>query len=371
MDTVMVRTISPPERRKLHRLKQQRTNQVNCSHARIILLSSGRVANREISLRVGCSPQWVRQIIHRFNHGGIGAVEWYPYWQVRNTPRKYFADVVEQIAEVALSSAKALIGMTQWSLSKLREYLVSQKILSQISLEWLRNLLRRYGIRWRRTKTWKVSTDPQFWHKYRRIRRLYHRRPAGGRRICVDEFGPLNLEPRHGRCLAKKGRKHVERHRANYHRLTGVRHFLAAYDLETGRLFGQFTLHKTAKEWLSFLKVLRRRYRRNETLHIVLDNYKPHLAGTVLRWAKSHGIKFYLVPTNASWLNRIECQFTALKKFALDNSDYQTHEDQQEGIESYLAWRNGRREIAIESWRSHIRKTRGREDVAGPQATAA
>lgn len=371
MDTVIVRRVSPPERRQLHRLKRQLSNHVNCSHARIILLSSGRVANREIALRVGYSQQWVRQIIHRFNHGGIGAVEWYPYWQARNTPRKYFADVVEQIAEVALSSAKALIGMTQWSLSKLREYLVSQKILPSISLGWLRTLLLRYGIGWRRTKTWKVSTDPEFWQKYRRIRRLYGHRPSGGRRICVDEFGPLNLQPRHGQCLAKKGRKHVERHRANYHRLRGVRHFLAAYDLETGRLFGEFTAHKTGKEWLSFLKALRRRYRRSETLHIVLDNYKTHLTAKVLAWAKSHRIKFYWVPTNASWLNRIECQFTALKKFALENSDYRTHEEQQEAIESYLAWHNGCREIAIESWRSHIRKTRNHKDAAPSLATAA
>lgn len=371
MDTVRVRTVSPPERRKLHRLKRQRTNQVNSAHARIILLSSGGVRNREIALCVGYTPQWARQIIHRFNRGGLGAIEWYPYWQVRDAPRKFFADLVEQVAEIALSSAKALIGMTQWSLSKLREYLVSQKIVPSISLEWLRSLLLRYGIRWRRTKTWKASTDPQFWQKYRRIRRLYRRRPPGGRRICVDEFGPLNLEPRRGQCLAKKGSKPVERHRANYHRLSGVRHFLAAYDLETGRLFGQFTLRKRAKEWLSFLKALRRRYRRTETLHIVLDNYKTHLAAAVLRWAKSHDITFYWVPTNASWLNRIECQFTALKKFALDNSDYQTHEEQQEAIESYLAWRNGRREIAIESWRSHIHKTRRPKHAAGSQAKAA
>ena len=50
------------------------------------------------------------QIIHRFNRGGISAVEWYPYWQVHNAPRKFFAEVVEQIAEVALSSAKQLSG---------------------------------------------------------------------------------------------------------------------------------------------------------------------------------------------------------------------------------------------------------------------
>lgn len=355
MDRVRTRTVAPPERRRLHRLKRQRTNQVNSSHARIILLSSGRVANREIARRVDRTPQWVRQIIHRFNNGGLAAIEWYPYWQVRDTPRKFLAEAVEQVAEVALSSPQALIGMTQWSLSKLRAYLISQKIIPSISLSWLGTLLLRFGIRWRHTKTWKESKDPEFATKYRRIRRLYQRRPAGGRRICVDEFGPLNLQPRPGRCFAKKGRKPVERHRATYHRQGGVRHFLAAYDLETGRLFGQFTKQKTWVEFLAFLKWLRRRYRRDETLHIVLDNYGPHKKQEVLDWAKQHHVKFYFTPTNASWLNRIESQFTALKKFALENSDYRSHEEQQEAIVSYLEWRNGRREIAIESWRSHIR----------------
>jgi hypothetical protein len=90
----------------------------------------------------------------------------------------------------------------------------------------------------------------------------------------------------------------------------------------------------------------------------VFDNYSPHLTDEVQSWARTHKVKFYLTPTNESWLNRIESQFTALKKFALDNPDFRRHEEQQEAIESYLAWRNGRREIAIESWRSHIRKNR-------------
>jgi transposase len=367
MDKVRTRTIAPPERGKLHRLKRQATNQVNSSHARIILLSSGGLANREIAERVDRTPQWVRQIIHRFNRGGVGAIEWYPYWQVRDAPRKFFAEVVEQIAEVAISSPKSLLGMTQWSLSKLREYLVSQKIVARISLDWLHTLLVRYGIHWRHTKTWKDSNDPEFWPKYRRIRRLYRRRPSGGRRICVDEFGPLNVQPRQGQCLALKGKKRVDRLRATYHRRGGVRHFLAAYDLETGRLFGQFYAHTTWQQWLAFLKWLCRRYRPSETLHLVLDNYGPHLTEEVLRWVRTHNIKLYFVPTNASWLNRIESQFTALRKFALDNSDYQSHEEQQAAIESYLAWRNGRREIATESWRSHIRN---RSQQQHPQAFA-
>ena len=370
MDKVRVRPVAPPERRKLHRLKRQMTNQVNGSRARIVLLSSGGVSNREIAFRTGRSPQWVRKIIHRFNQHGLAGIEWYPYWQTRDTPRKFFANVVEEIAEIALSSPQALIGMTHWSLSKLREYLVGQGVLSTISLNWLRTLLLRFGIRWRHTKTWKESNDPEFWDKYRRIRRLYQHRPAQGRRICIDEFGPLNLQPRHGRCFAKPSRKRVERHRATYHRTGGVRHFLAAYDMETGRLFGQFREHKTSVEFLSLLKWLRRRYRRHETLHIVLDNYGPHKKREVLAWAQHNKVKFYFTPTNASWLNRIESQFTALKHFALDNSDYRTHAEQQEAIESYLAWRNGRREIAVESWRSQIRTQYHNHNRDAPSATA-
>jgi transposase len=357
MVRVRVRRVTPYERRRLHRMKRERSNHVNSSHARIILLSCGRVCNREIAQLVGYSARWVREIIHRFNRGGLAAIEWYPIFHSPGGPRRFFADVVEQIAEVALSSPKTLIGMTQWSLSKLREYLVSQKIIGRISLEWLRTLLKRCKINWRHTKTWKESTDPEFWPKYRRIRRLHARRPVNGRRICVDEFGPLNLQPRHGHCLSRKGKKSVERLRATYSRKGGVRHFLAAYDLETGKLFGQFYRQKRWTEFLSFLKWLRRRYRKKETLHIVMDNYGPHLKAEVVEWAKQNNVKFYLTPTNASWLNRIECQFTALKKFALENSDYQSHEEQQAAIESYLSWRNGKRSIAIEPWRSRIRRT--------------
>jgi Winged helix-turn helix len=88
MDHVHTRSVAPPERRKLHRLKRQASNQVNSSHARIILLSSSGIGNREIATRVDRTPQWVRQIIHRFNRGGLGAIEWYPYWHVNHTPRR-------------------------------------------------------------------------------------------------------------------------------------------------------------------------------------------------------------------------------------------------------------------------------------------
>ena len=354
MDKVVARTLRPGEGRKLQRLKRQLSNAVNCRHARIILLSRGRVCNREIASRVGCSPQWVRKVIHRFNQGGIDAISWYPYYSARAGPIKFMADVTEQIAEVALSPPARLIGMSVWSLAKLRAYLMAQKIVPGISIERLRQILHERKIRWRHTKTWKESTDPEFWPKYRRIRRLYAHRPADGRRISIDEFGPLNLLPRHGMHYACTA--HVDRLRATYTRKGGVRHLFGAYDLERDTLVGTFTEKKNWTTFLQFLKWLRSRYRGTEVLHVILDNAGFHLKAEVLQYAASHRIKFYFTPTGASWLNRIECHFTALRKFTLDNTDYGSHEDMQAAIHRYLDWRNGVREISVENWRLYCRQ---------------
>jgi hypothetical protein len=63
------------------------------------------------------------------------------------------------------------------------------------------------------------------------------------------------------------------------------------------------------------------------------------------------GILFCFTPTAASWLNRIESHFAALKKFALDTSDHRSHEAQQEAILDYLDWRNRKRLLATRPWR--------------------
>ena len=349
MDKVKARPFRPHEKKKLHRLKRQKGNAVNARHARIVLLARGGARNRDIASQVDCSPQWVRIVIHRFNGRGLDGITWSP-WMHTSARARFTAAVREQIAEIALSPPRRLIGMTRWSLAKLRDYLVEQKVVARISPRWLGALLHRAGVRWRRTKTWKESTDPDFWPKYRRIRRLYRGRPAGGRRICVDEFGPLNLRPRQGCCLRGRGQR-LERHRATYNRKGGVRHWLAAYDLETDRLIGVFRKRKTWAEFLGFLKWLRWRYPGGQVLHVVLDNYGPHLKAEVLAWAWSHRVKFYFTPSNASWLNRIESQFSELKEFALNNSDYRSHEEQIEAILLYLDWRNRRRRIALQDWK--------------------
>jgi hypothetical protein len=39
-------------------------------------------------------------------------------------------------------------------------------------------------------------------------------------------------------------------------------------------------------------------------------------------------------------MNRLECQFTALREFTLNGTDHATHREQNSMIRRYIAWRN-------------------------------
>jgi len=77
---------------------------------------------------------------------------------------------------------------------------------------------------------------------------------------------------------------------------------------------------------------------------IVLDNWSPHRSTktdtTVGDWAKANNVELAYTPHYASWLNRIEAQFTALRYFCVDGTDHPDHETQARMIRRYIAWRN-------------------------------
>jgi transposase len=169
--------------------------------------------------------------------------------------------------------------------------------------------------------------------------------------FCMDEFGPLNLVPHPGKQWAPVSGKHKDpdraprrRRRATYKRPHGVRHLLAAYDLNKDRLYGHIKPKKGRTEFLAFCRYLRTLYPPKVRIGIVLDNFSPHLSTKVDprvgNWARDNNVELAYVPFYASWLNRIEAQFTALRYFALDGTDHESHRAQARMIRRYIAWRN-------------------------------
>lgn len=47
-------------------------------------------------------------------------------------------------------------------------------------------------------------------------------------------------------------------------------------------------------------------------------------------------------PSNASSLNWIESEFTALRYFAVDGTDYRSHAEQDNAVGRYIRWRHHR-----------------------------
>ena len=209
--------------------------------------------------------------------------------------------------------------------SKLADYLVAEGVVTDISHEGLRQLLHQEGVRFQAVRTWKRSNDPDFERKRDRIVKLYALAEAGAVVvICLDEFGPLNLQPQPGgRGWAPRAKpKHI---RATYLRPHGVRHPISAYDVGSDRLDGHIKKRKSRVEFLEFCRYIRSLYPATMRLHFVLDNFSPHMGEKVRTWAADNNVELAHTPFYASWLNRIEAQFKALRYFCLNGTDHSDH----------------------------------------------
>jgi transposase len=179
--------------------------------------------------------------------------------------------------------------------------------------------------------------------------------PAHTEISSADSLPPNRPLHRHLECRptqwAERGGRHKDpdreprpRRRATYTRLYGVRHLFAAYDLGKDKLYGHIKKTKNRSKFLEFCRYLRTLYPLTVRLAIVCDNYSPHLTTKRCRrvadWAEANNVEIAYTPTNSSWLNRIEAQFTALRYFTLDGTDHPTHEAQASMIRRYIIWRN-------------------------------
>ncbi len=336
--SVFVRPLSLDEGRRLARITRGAKNPVRLRRAMVVMMSGQGQTVRDITSLLQVSEDYVRDVIHAFNERGFDALDPKPSGGRRKRIGEQLRSWICTIARTSPADW-GLTGFSTWSLAILREHLLREGIVAAISWETLRRILHAGGVSWQTATTWKASTDPDFVGKMRRVLDLYDSPPADGRVVCVDEFGPLNLQPRKGK--AWRPHRRPRRQRATYTRTAGVMHMLAALDLATGRLFYRIRARKRCNEFLDLLKVLRARWP-GEKLYVVCDNFSPHRHARVHTWCAAHQVELVFLPTYGSWLNWIESEFAALRYFALNGTDHHSHTEQNTAIASYVRWRNTR-----------------------------
>jgi transposase len=355
---IRVREISNEEGQRLLRIVRRSSGSVvTWRRAQMVLLSAQGMDVAQIAKVAFTSEDRVRAVLHNFNDDGFDSL--YPKY-AGGRPPTFTLPQRQAIKKIALARPQDHgLPFSTWSLSKLADFLVAEGVVDDISHEGLRVLLREEGVSFQVIKTFKASNDPDFEAKKNRVLELYDladgkAKPGRGDPtvvFCMDEFGPLNLQPHPGKqwapVAAGKGDPEAprrRRRRATYKRPHGVRHLLAAYDLSRDRLYGHVKVRKGRTEFLEFCRYLRSLYPPEVRIAIVLDNFSPHLSTKkdtrVGDWAEANNVELAYVPFYASWLNRIEAQFTALRYFALDGTDHPTHRAQATMIRRYIAWRN-------------------------------
>ena len=237
-----------------------------------------------------------------------------------------------------------------------------------LSYSSVQRIWRAHGLKPHLVETFKVSRDKNFAAKVEDVVGLYLDPPDRALVFCVDEKSQIQALDRIQPGLpVKKGRCGTITYDYERHGTTSL---FAALDIATGKVIGECMKRHRHQEWVKFLKLIDRSTPKGLDLHLIVDNYATHKHPKVQRWLKRHPrFHIHFTPTSASWLNRIECHFTALKKFALDNTDYRSHPEMQTAIHSYLRWRNGQRKISSQSWQTY--KARRAESAPHRAAGAA
>ena len=139
--------------------------------ARIIALSWDGLRVPAIAVRLECHHKTVRKWLHRFNTQGLDGLGDRPGCgrkrRITEDERSRIIALVEQTPpgrlEIQPSNelwAADVKGPEEWTLDALAATAQAEGI--QISRSQVRRILLAEGVRWRRTRTWTTSRDPEF-----------------------------------------------------------------------------------------------------------------------------------------------------------------------------------------------------------------
>jgi transposase len=139
--------------------------------ARIVALSWDGLAVPAIAAQIGCHENTVRRWLHRFNASGLDGLGDRP-----GAGRKRRITEAERSRIIALArsvppgrldrdgagelAADDEDGPAQWTLDTLSQAARDAGI--RVGRSQVRRILRAEKVRWRRTRSWATSTDPEF-----------------------------------------------------------------------------------------------------------------------------------------------------------------------------------------------------------------
>ncbi len=333
---IMVLELQPEQRADLQRrLRAPTTTQRDALRARIVLARAQGLSVTQVARQLGSSVPTVCLWSKRFRAEGLDGLQDRP-----GRGRKSWLPA-QTVARIVSQAAQPPPGQARWTTRSMARAL-------GVSHQTVHRLWRRYGLKPHLSRTFKVSTDPDFEAKFWDVIGLYLNPPDKALVLCCDEKTQCQALERSQPGLPL-GVGHIRTRTHDYIRHGTISLFAALNYLEGKVLPGAERRH-THREWLRFLKQIDRQSSPELELHLIVDNYSTHQHAKVRAWLERHP-RFHLhfTPTGSSWLNLVERFFAELSTQVLREGSFSSVRELVAAIEAYLA----RWHLAPKAYRWH------------------
>jgi len=271
------------------------------ARAKIVLWHDEGYNNAQIARTAGTTPPTVAKWLTRYEDFGIDGL-------VNRTspgsPLQIPSRVRARVLALTRETPPAHLGISHWTSPQMARYInLTEGVY--VSQTWVSRLWRDHGLQPWRQGTFKISKDPDFEAKVRDVVGLYLNPPKGEAVLSVDVKSQVQALDRTQPMLPVDFGKTAKRTH-DYVR-NGTTDLYACQDVRTGKVTVNLSATHTTADFLRLMDAVVKE-RREEKIHVILDNASPHKSEDTKKWLTKHNgrVVFHFTPTGASWLNMIE-----------------------------------------------------------------
>ena len=231
-------------------------------------------------------------------------------------------------------------SLSHWTCSELARKLVEDGIVPSISPQTVHRILSHHRLKPWRVHYWmnpKAPRDAEFYATVQELCELYTR-PLGPHEVILSVDEKTSIQPRQRISPtrpAQPGRPVQIEH--EYER-AGALHLFAAFDIRSGKVYGQCHPRKRQVEFIQLLEHLDAVLPAEITLiRLIADNISIHKGKEVCQWLQRHPrFHMHFTPVHCSWMNQVEQWFSILQRKRLCYSDFAGTEDLRGAILQFI-----------------------------------
>lgn len=292
--------------------------------AQIVLGAAAGKSNNSLAKQLGVSRPTILLWRDRYTEAGVRGL-------MKDAPRpgrrkKIAVKKVDAILADTLHSTPR--DATHWSTRTMAR-------VHGVSPATVRRLWQAHGLQPHRTRSFKLSRDPDFVKKLRDVVGLYLNPPEKALVLCADEKSQIQALDRTEPILPiRPGIPAQQTHDYVRH---GTTTLFAALNVLDGTVIGTCQPRHRHTEFIKFLEKIDRSTPRRREIHLVLDNYQTHKHPSVKSWFEEHPrFHAHFVPTSSSWLNLVERWFAEITNKRIRRGTFRSVPELVKAINEYL-----------------------------------